>query len=525
MSEALDCYGVLPSSVPGEDARAETPAIASKEWWRIQGYHAIPGYKFEDRWGIFPLTLKRCSPWFLHLSLGPDRAAKPMPRRRYWVKRRSPAVGVNVISFLPWTLTWSTGESLDPECEDMSVFGTWLMLERNPSEQVSLDPVHVAQDPKKCLVELVMSLLFGTSFCSANLIPIHLNLCCWDSNGSQSWYMCNWNFGTIGPAFLSKTAMLFTVLCFLQLAFLFSYIQTHGHCKQLQKNSAKFCDRNDNKNRRDGAFLATSLVLSMMFFPRGLNGNAWNHPTWSGVRFWCCRNPQHCRNPNEIQSHTNGTKKTKRNYHVWESNVCLRFNSIKHPSNSSWHGASLCQHPRKQESLLASQHRCPVWLAITCCHLSFSDFQTFSILQFLQSPNFCTESVAATTFDLLMCIQKKRSQLNVFTADITRPVAESQHWTPWARLALPPDPPGNKHLACLDNWPGRVVSGGFLKKWEQFIHQSVAFAHLSKSVMGRKAQFLQSTMVLSIWQLDNPQWMDGITMHHLCFWSRNEVLK
>jgi len=36
------------------------------------------------------------------------------------------------------------------------------------------------------------------------------------------------------------------------------------------------------------------------------------------------------------------------------------------------------------------------------------------------------------------------------------------------------------------------------KMGEQIIHQSVAFAHLSKSVMGRKAQFLQSTMVLSI---------------------------
>lgn len=113
MSEALDCYGVLPSSVPGEDARAETPAIASKEWWRIQGYHGIPGYKSEDRWGIFHLTLKRCSPWFLHLSLGPDHAAKPMPRRRYWVKRRSPAVGVNVITFLPWILT----------CSDWWIFG------------------------------------------------------------------------------------------------------------------------------------------------------------------------------------------------------------------------------------------------------------------------------------------------------------------------------------------------------------------------------------------------------------------
>lgn len=61
-------------------------------------------------------------------------------------------------------------------------------------------------------------------------------------------------------------------------------------------------------------FLATSLVLSMMFL---LDGNALKPPYLvSGSFFGAKKNAStHCRNPNEIQSHTNATKKTKRNHH------------------------------------------------------------------------------------------------------------------------------------------------------------------------------------------------------------------
>lgn len=79
--------------------------------------------------------------------------------------------------------------------------------------------------------------------------------------------------------------------------------------------------------------------------------------------------------------------------------ICLPFNSIKHPSNSSWHGASLCQHPRKQESLLASQHRCPVWLAITCRHLSLVTachlICLSQIFTLSASSNFCKAQTSA----------------------------------------------------------------------------------------------------------------------------------
>lgn len=104
-----------------------------------------------------------------------------------------------------------------------------------------------------CRVCHVASFWHFVLFCQLNPNPQHL---CWDSKRSQSWCMCNWKFGAVGPAFLSKTALQFTVLCFWQLAFLqlFSCIQTHGRWKQLQKNSADVCDRNDNKNSWDGDF-------------------------------------------------------------------------------------------------------------------------------------------------------------------------------------------------------------------------------------------------------------------------------
>ncbi len=154
---------------------------------------------------------------------------------------------------------------------------------------------------------------------------------------------------------------------------------------------------------------------------------------------------------------------------------------------------------------------------VTACHLSFSCFHMLSA-----SSNFCKAQTSARK------ALRPPPLISSYSAKITTYWFHSWHHkagcritadiTPWARLALLPDPPGNKRLACLNNWPGRVAIGRFLKNWSNPSILSPLPTCRSRSWEGRLSSC-------------NPQWLfqsDSWTilrgwMASPLFLSRNQV--